>query len=114
MGFPNAQNNPAGAIPVYIAGGTGGGTPFAATPLGYEQISALKAVVTLTVPTGATFALIQAQTQNVRWTDDGSNPTASVGMLLATGAPSQFSSSLSVLKFIQTTASAVLNISYYA
>jgi hypothetical protein len=60
-----------------------------------------------------TFALIVAETQSVRWRDDGVAPTASVGMLLATGVPLQYDGDLTNIKFIEQTASAKLNISYY-
>ena len=50
-------------------------------PLGYQQITTtLSAAVAVVFPTGTTYALIQAETHNVRWTDDGSTPTATVGI----------------------------------
>jgi len=89
--------------------------------MGYQQITDLSSAVGLTVPTQtpngsntkANFALIIAETQNVRWRDDGTNPTASVGMLLVAGTPLQYDGDLSRIKFIETTGSAKLNISYY-
>lgn len=91
------------------------------TCMGYQQISDLSSAVGLTVPTltpngsntKANFALIIAETQNVRWRDDGVAPTASVGMLLVAGVPLQYDGDLSKIKFIEATASAKLNISYY-
>jgi hypothetical protein len=50
----------------------------------------------------------------VRWRDDGTAPTASVGMPLAVGVPLQYDGDLTNIKFIETAASAKLNISYYA
>ena len=82
--------------------------------LGYQQITDLSSAVALTVPSGATLALIVAETQNVRWRDDGTNPTASVGMPIFVGASLSYDGDLSRIKFIQETASAKLNISYYA
>lgn len=90
--------------------------------LGYQQITNLSSAVGLTVPALApdgskqqpTFALIVAETQGVRWRDDGTNPTASVGMPLAAGVPLQYDGDLARIRFIETTASAKLNISYYA
>lgn len=81
--------------------------------LGYQQITNLSAAVGLTVPTGATLALIQAETQNVRWRDDGTNPTASVGMYIVADSILPYTGKLSAIKFIQATASAKLNITYY-
>lgn len=82
--------------------------------LGYQQITSLSAATALTVPTGATMALIVPETQAVRWRDDGTNPTASVGMPVAVGEALNYDGDLSRIRFIQQTASATLNISYYA
>lgn len=91
------------------------------TCLGYQQITDLSSATGLTVPTLApdgsnqkpTFALIVAEAQGVRWRDDNTAPTASVGMPLAAGIPLQYDGDLNKIKFIQQTASAKLNISYY-
>lgn len=91
-------------------------------PMGYQQITSLSSAQSLTVPTGdpktgiksqPTFALITAETQAVRWRDDGTNPTATVGMPLAVGVTLQYDGDLTKIKFIEQTASAKLNISYY-
>lgn len=82
--------------------------------LGYQQITSLSAATGLTIPSGATMALIVPETQAVRWRDDGTNPTASVGMPVAIGESLNYDGDLSRIKFIEQTASAKLNISYYA
>ena len=82
--------------------------------LGYQQITSLSAATALTVPAGATMALIAPLTQGVRWRDDGTNPTASVGMPVAAGTYLSYDGDLTAIRFIQTTASAELNITYYA
>jgi len=83
-------------------------------PLGYTQITSLGAAVGLgTVPDGARIALIHAETQNARWRDDGTDPTASVGMTLVAGADFLYTGDFSAIKFIETAASAKLNVSYY-
>lgn len=90
--------------------------------IGYQQITSLSAAAGLTVPTvdkngskqQPTFALIIAEGKDVRWRDDGTAPTASVGMPLAVGVPLQYDGDLTNIKFIETAASAKLNISYYA
>lgn len=83
------------------------------TPTGYQQITSLSTVQVLTVPSGSQLALLQSETQNVRWRDDGTAPGTTVGMLLATGIPLLYNGDLSALKFKETTASGVLNVSYY-
>lgn len=81
---------------------------------GYQQITSLGAATALTIPTNTRAALIQAESQNVRWRGDGTDPTASVGMILVVGQPVWFDfQKLSRLRFIETTASAKLNISYF-
>lgn len=83
--------------------------------LGYQQYETISSATGLTnIPKGATMALIVAETQGVRWRDDGTNPTASVGMPIAAGAYLNYDGDLNRVKFIEQTASAKLNVSYYA
>jgi hypothetical protein len=86
------------------------GLRFAA--LGYQQIT-LSGAASLTVPAGATSAVITAEAQAVRYRDDGVAPTATVGMPLAVGVPLQYTGPLASVKFIQQTSGAILNILYY-
>lgn len=97
----------AGALPVVARGGL--------TALGFEQITALSSSAALTVPSGATVAVVQADVADVRWRPDGATnaPTASVGMLLPSGAERVFDGGLSSVRFIQATSGAVINVSYY-
>lgn len=82
-------------------------------PLGYQQITSLAASTALTVPAGCTRAVVVATAQAVRWRDDGTAPTATIGMPLAVNVQQEFTGGLSAIRFIEQTASAVLNISYY-
>jgi hypothetical protein len=92
------------------------------TCFGYQQITTLTASVGLTIPARApdglnakpVFALIIAEGAPVRWRDDGTAPTASVGMPLAVGVPLQYDGDLTKIRFIQQSASGILNISYYS
>lgn len=84
--------------------------------LGYQQITSLSAAAGLTVPTvpsQPTMAVIVAEGQSVRWRDDGIAPTATVGMPLAVGATLNYDGDLNKIKFIETAASAKINVSYY-
>jgi hypothetical protein len=107
-GFSSSQASPGAGVPSWTAGNN-------AKPLGYQQITTLSSAQTLTVPAGATMALVKAETQAVRWRDDGTNPTATVGMPLLATDPYLFVGvqQLAVIAFIEQTASAKLNISYY-
>ncbi len=63
---------------------------------------------------GATFCYISVESAGVRYRDDGTNPTATVGMpLLAGTAGFLYSGNLAAIKFIQTTAGAAVDVSYY-
>lgn len=89
--------------------------PKAGTPKGYEQIVGMVASTALTVPSGATYALITVEGADCRWRDDGVAPTAGVGMPLYQGqAAFLFNGNLAALRFIEMAASATLNISYYS
>lgn len=89
---------------------------------GYQQITNVSSSVGLTVPVvdpnglnaRPSIALITPEGQAVRWRDDGVAPTSTVGMPLAAGVTLQYDGDLSKIKFIEQTASAKLNISYYS
>jgi hypothetical protein len=81
--------------------------------LGYQQITNLSAATGLTVPQGATRALIAPLSQDIRWRDDGVNPTASVGMPVTAGTYLSYDGDLQNIKFIETSASAEINVTYY-
>lgn len=83
------------------------------TAKGFQQITALSSAVGLTVPAGAQYARIQCTAQAVRWRDDGTSPTATVGMILPVNTDLWYSGNLSAIEFIEASASAVLNVSYY-
>ena len=86
--------------------------------LGYQQITSLSGSTGLTVPKlngqQATLAVITVEAQTVRWRDDGTAPTASVGMPVVAAATLYYDGDLSRIRFIEATAGAILNISYYA
>ena len=84
------------------------------TCLGYQQITSLSSSTALTVPAGATLALIVPEAQNVRWRDDGVAPTASVGMLVPANSSMSYDGDLKAIRFIAATSGAILNVSYYA
>ncbi len=96
--------------------------PYSYECLGYCQITALSAAATLpalalaagfTIPAQARMALISASTQGVRWRDDGTAPTASIGMPLGAGQQFSYTGDLSAIELIQQTSGAVLDVSFY-
>lgn len=88
-------------------------TPAQQFQLGYQQIIDLTNAVLLVPPTGATFAVIQAEAAPVRWRDDGVAPTAAIGMRLPQNSELRLDAVLVGVRFIQEAAGAKLNISYY-
>ena len=82
-------------------------------PLGYQAITPT-ASTALTVPTGAEFALIRTEVQDCRWTDDGTTPTLTVGMVLMIEDPAMwYAGDLKALLFFNDTAGALVKINYY-
>lgn len=72
------------------------------------------AVVTLTVPGGATHALLTVEDADVRFTEDGSNPSTGAtgsGLVLPAGFIGELALP-AALKFIAITATAELNVTY--
>lgn len=88
--------------------------------IGFEQEAvgaSVETVAQLSPPAEATHCELQADTDNVRYTMDGStDPTASSGMLLLTTSdPKLFLiADLKNIRFIQAGAGAMLNVHYIA
>lgn len=87
------------------------------SPIGsHTQNSTLSTVQSVTVPVGASSIILQVQTQNVRFTIDGTAPTSSKGFRVTAGNdPLGFSVKAGqVLKFIEEATSAVLDYQFVA
>jgi hypothetical protein len=82
-------------------------------PLGYVQLTSIGSATGLTPPSDATIAEITVEAQGIRYRDDGTAPTATVGMPVAAGNSFQYAGDLTTVQFIAQTAGAILNISYY-
>lgn len=81
----------------------------------HQQITGLSAVQTPTVPASARVAYVQAETQNVHYTIDGTAPATTNGLLLVAGAsPTKIAieGGLAALKFKEDTPSAKVNMAY--
>lgn len=84
--------------------------------LGFQQLTVSTSALGLTVPAGATRALIRVSGANgVSWRDDGTVPTAAIGQPLASTDPFLlYDGELSKIQFIRSGgADATLNVSYY-
>lgn len=89
-------------------------------PLGYNQITTLSAAVGLgdgltndEIPAGANFAIVTAEAQAVRWRDDGTAPSGTVGMPLASGGTLEYTGNLAAVKVIESASGAKLNVNFY-
>ena len=81
---------------------------------GASQIGlAVSTNVTLTAPAGATLAEICVEGGGVRYRDDGTAATASVGLPVAAGACFSYSGPLSSLSFTAQSGSPTIDVSYY-
>lgn len=87
-------------------------TPSIHRPFGYQEINNPTTPTALSVPLGASFALIQTDAA-IRWRDDGGPLTAIGGMLLPGGAEMRYDGQLSALRVIQAEGSARVRINYY-
>lgn len=82
--------------------------------MGTEALTVSSVAVSLTLPRGAEMAVVSLETANIRYKDDGTSPTASVGVLLAPGGLLIICpGSIGTIKFIAQTSDALLNIAYY-
>ncbi|HZZ79290.1 MAG TPA: hypothetical protein VFE62_12280, partial [Gemmataceae bacterium] len=84
-------------------------------PLGYQQLTLAGTAQALTVPDGTRYVTLRAEGADARWRDDGTDPTASIGMpLKATDtAPYLYIGPAEKLKFIEVAAGAIVNASFY-
>lgn len=87
-------------------------------PEGYAQVTVSSTALALpSIPDKASYAIVNITTQPVRYRDDGTAPTASVGMPLAAGDELVLVSPKQIQDFrvIRSTGSdAELNVSYYS
>jgi hypothetical protein len=81
-------------------------------PVGYRQLTSLSSAKGVQIGEGRV-ALIQAVTQNVRYRDDGTDPTASVGMVIFAGQSVWYTGNLRKIRFIEEAVGAEINILAY-
>lgn len=89
-------------VPGVVAGISG-------VELGFQQLTPTVAT-NLTVPNGATLAVI-VSAASFTWRDDGTAPTATVGMVWPANVPLYYNGNLSKIQVIN--ASGTVNVSYY-
>lgn len=84
-------------------------------PKGFQQLSAGGTAVALTVPSASQMAVVTVEVASIRWRDDGTSPTATVGVFVASAGTTVLcgNSVLNAWKAIATSGTATLGISYY-
>jgi hypothetical protein len=87
-------------------------------PLGHCTLSAFSGATLLSscsggIPAKTACALLVVETNSVRWWDDGTVPSATVGMLLATGVYWGYLGKMSALEFFPSTGSATVDATFY-
>lgn len=82
--------------------------------IGYDRDSTIStATAFASPPAGATAVLIQAETQNIRVTCDGTTPTSTVGLLVkTTDTGVVITGDIAKLKVIEVSASAAVSLTY--
>lgn len=85
-------------------------------PKGFCQVSVTTAATLASscmIPAQTMVAVIVDETANTRWRDDGTAPTSTVGMLLASGATFTYQGDLTSISFVAVSGSPVLDVSFY-
>lgn len=100
-------------------------TYIAGVPLGYGQFAAasidtstLLSTISVNgvvgIPLGTAFAIITPTAQAIRWRDDGTAPTTTIGYPLAVGAELRYDAKgFPAMRVIGQAANAVLNVTFY-
>lgn len=79
----------------------------------YQNLAVGAGVVTLTVPGNADYAVARAETNPIRWTDDGTAPTAANGIpMLVADLPLRIENP-QTFKCFAVAAAGVLHVTYY-
>ena len=78
-----------------------------------EQIALTTTATDLTVPGGAYLAHIQAYDGNVRYRDDGTDPTTSTGICIFAGGDIWYDGDLDSIKLIAESGTVEVNVLYY-
>lgn len=93
-------------------------SPIQLVPLGYCQLTSIDASTLISscaggIPAGATSAVFTPEAQAIRYRDDGTAPSTTVGMPAVVNVPITYTGTLSKVRVISQTAGAKLNILFY-
>jgi|SRR5579872_1351589 len=91
--------------------------PAFAASLGYQQSTSLStsAAINLpSIPSNAASALISVESAGVRWRDDATDPTSSVGNPVSAGQALCYAQDLARFRVIGQSGSPTIDVTYYA
>lgn len=112
--IPVDSGNP---FPVTLSGGQSGPIPtsdVSRVPLLHARASYTATPTGLpTPPAGATYAVIQCEGGVVKWTDDGSAPTATLGLTLSDGGELRYNGNIPAVRIASKSGSPALCVAYY-
>lgn len=74
----------------------------------FTPVTVSSTAIGFTPPANSTWCILSIETNSVRWRDDGTNPTASIGVPMVAGEKILYTASLSAIKFIRQSADASL------
>ena len=104
---PDGRRHPKTAMPDPV--GVGG-----MKSRGFTQITDLEAARGLgTIPENVSYAVVQAEGADIRYRDDGDDPTATVGFLLPAGGSMTYVGNLDDLQMIEAAAGGIVNVAFY-
>ena len=83
------------------------------TPNGYQQVTNSGTAGALTVPAGTTSMILAVSVQAIRFTLDGTNPTASSGMPVAVGDAVPIVGNIRNVRIISQTGTATVDVQYF-
>ena len=88
--------------------------PFAWIPRGHQQLTSITTATSLTVPPAARMCIMNCENQSVRWLDDGSAPSSTLGMLMKAADPSLiYYGWPGNIQVVAQQTGAILNVAYY-
>lgn len=95
-----------------------GQAPYVFTVTGFQQMGSLASATALTVPQASKIAEICVENGAIRYRDDGTAPTASVGIQVASSSATtpfcfQYSGPLPALQMINSTGTPSVFVAYY-
>ena len=103
------------AIPAFAQQAT---RPAQVTPAGVCQLSSLTSATLLSscsggIPVGTQLVLASVEVANVRYRDDGTAPTTSIGVQIYQGQTLTYNGNLAAIQFIAVSGSPVINVAFY-